>query len=62
MQNDRKPKRHQRQVIGVIHLGAVYDTDAVLEYTCLGEVALRELRMAGRLAGRGTAPRRVWLA
>jgi hypothetical protein len=42
-------KRERIDVLGIIDPRLLYDTDAVLQATGIGEVMLREERKAGRL-------------
>jgi hypothetical protein len=42
-------KRERVQVLGIIDPQKLYDTDAVMHATGIGEVTLREERKAGRL-------------
>lgn len=53
-------KAARGDVIGVIDPDLLYDTEAVMTYAGIGEVALREEKRAGRITGYVGRGGRIW--
>lgn len=55
-----KAPRSRGDVVGVIDPRLLYDTEAVMAYAGIGEIALRDEKKAGRIKGYRGKGGRMW--